>query len=145
MKIWSSINLPWGHKKFGPDRFSRFDVYWIQTNRQAKFIYRSKDINKFTVAGNHKCKDTDSINSVQSSLKSRPLWVTIYILYNTWCPAKGTVDVILSCLPLVESVPQQYLMAMDVHSVGSFSYLFSSRVKIWQPVRKTIAFKIVYS
>ena len=21
-------------KKFGPDRFSRFDVYWIQTNRQ---------------------------------------------------------------------------------------------------------------
>ena len=36
------------HKKFGPDRFSRFDVYWIkmdkQTNqqipRQAKYIYR---------------------------------------------------------------------------------------------------------
>ena len=36
------------HKKFWPDRFSRFDVYWIQTNRQtikqtdrqAKFIYR---------------------------------------------------------------------------------------------------------
>ena len=36
--IWSSINLPWGHvmspKKFGPDRFSRFDVYWIQTDTQ---------------------------------------------------------------------------------------------------------------
>ena len=38
------------HKKFGPDRFSRFDVYRIQTdrhtnkhhNRQAKFIYRLK-------------------------------------------------------------------------------------------------------
>ena len=42
------------HKKFGPDRFSRFDVYWIQTDRktnkqtnkqrdkQAKFIYRCK-------------------------------------------------------------------------------------------------------
>ena len=28
------------HKKFGPDRFIRFDVYWIQTDRQAKFIYR---------------------------------------------------------------------------------------------------------
>ena len=28
------------HKKFGPDRLSRFDVYWIQTDRQAKFIYR---------------------------------------------------------------------------------------------------------
>ena len=22
------------HKKFGPDRFIRFDVYWIQTNKQ---------------------------------------------------------------------------------------------------------------
>ena len=36
------------HKKFGPDRFSRFDVYWIQTNkqtnRQAKFIYRSSNL-----------------------------------------------------------------------------------------------------
>ena len=47
------------HKKFGPDRFSRFDVYWIQTNkqtpkqtnRQAKFIYRSSAFSKlfFTV------------------------------------------------------------------------------------------------
>ena len=31
------MNLPCGHvmshKKFGPDRFSRFDVYWIQTNK----------------------------------------------------------------------------------------------------------------
>ena len=31
-------------QKFEPDRFSRFDVYWTQTNkqtdRQAKFIYR---------------------------------------------------------------------------------------------------------
>ena len=22
------------HKKFGPDRFSRFEVYWIQTDRR---------------------------------------------------------------------------------------------------------------
>ena len=31
------INLSQGHvrshPKFGPDRFSHFDVYWIQTNR----------------------------------------------------------------------------------------------------------------
>ena len=52
LKFLSFINLPWAyvmsHKKFGPYRFSRFDVYWIQTNkqtdrqtdRQAKFIYR---------------------------------------------------------------------------------------------------------
>ena len=40
----SFINLPCGHmmshKKIGPDRFICFDVYWIQTDRQAKFIYR---------------------------------------------------------------------------------------------------------
>ena len=48
LKFWSFISLPWGHvmphPKFGPDQFSRFDVYWIQTNRQtpgqAKVIYR---------------------------------------------------------------------------------------------------------
>ena len=38
MKFLSFINLPCGHvmshKKFGSDRFSRFDVYWIQTDRQ---------------------------------------------------------------------------------------------------------------
>ena len=38
LKIRSSINFPWGlarsQNKFGHDRFSRFDLYWIQTNRQ---------------------------------------------------------------------------------------------------------------
>ena len=37
-KIRSSINLPWGShevtQKFRPDRFSCFDVYWIQINKQ---------------------------------------------------------------------------------------------------------------
>ena len=48
LKIRSSLNLPWGHarshKKCVPNRFSHFDVYWIQTEkqtpRQAKCIYR---------------------------------------------------------------------------------------------------------
>ena len=31
------------HKKFGPDRFSRFYVYWIQTDRQT-----NKQTNKQT-------------------------------------------------------------------------------------------------
>ena len=35
------------HKKFGPDRYSRFEVYWIQTDRQAKFIYRRNNNVKF--------------------------------------------------------------------------------------------------
>ena len=38
LKFLSFINLPWGpymsYKKFGPDRLSRFDVYWIQTKKQ---------------------------------------------------------------------------------------------------------------
>ena len=43
LKCLSSINLPWGHvrsyTKFRPDRLSRFDVFWIQTNRQAKYKF----------------------------------------------------------------------------------------------------------
>ena len=46
------------HKKFGPDRFSRFDVFWIQTDRQtnkqtdrqAKFIYRLDTISQCHLA-----------------------------------------------------------------------------------------------
>ena len=26
------------HKKYGPDRFSRFDIYRLQTNRQENYI-----------------------------------------------------------------------------------------------------------
>ena len=57
LKILSFKNLPWyhmmSHKKFGPDRFSRFDVYWIQTDRQtdrqAKFIYRLQSVRNETI------------------------------------------------------------------------------------------------
>ena len=38
----------------------------------------SKKRNKFTVAGNHNYEVTESKNSVQSSLKSQPSWVTLY-------------------------------------------------------------------
>ena len=37
------------------------------------------ETNKFIVAGNCEYKETDSTNSVQSSLKSHPLWVTLHI------------------------------------------------------------------
>ena len=33
-------------KKFGPDRFSRFDVYWIQTNRQTDKPNLYIDVNR---------------------------------------------------------------------------------------------------
>ncbi len=36
LNLFSSVK----HTKFGPDRLSRFDGNWIQTNRQAKCIYR---------------------------------------------------------------------------------------------------------
>jgi len=40
LKILSSINLSWGHvrshKKFMHNRFSRFDVYWIQKKTDRK-------------------------------------------------------------------------------------------------------------
>ena len=39
-KLLTAIPLPWGpvrfHTKYGPGRFSRFDFYWIQIDRQAK-------------------------------------------------------------------------------------------------------------
>jgi len=44
LKFRSFINLFWGHvrsyKKFGPDRFSRLNVYRIQTHRQKSKVYR---------------------------------------------------------------------------------------------------------
>ena len=36
--------------------------------------------NKFTIKVNLEYQETDSTNSVQSSLKSQPLWVTLYIV-----------------------------------------------------------------
>ena len=36
-------------KKFGPNQFSRFDVYWIQTFRQAKYVYRWRTKKKLLV------------------------------------------------------------------------------------------------
>ena len=32
------------HTKFGPDQFSRVDVYWIQTNRQKDTKAKFKDV-----------------------------------------------------------------------------------------------------
>ena len=61
LKFWSSINIPCGHvrshTKFELDWFSRFDVYWILTNKQTpiqvKFIHRCAkkyyEIRKFFV------------------------------------------------------------------------------------------------
>ena len=60
MKIRSSINLPWGHVRyyetFGPGQFSRFDVYWRQTNnqtdRQAKYVSLIFSVSKICLLQN---------------------------------------------------------------------------------------------
>ena len=53
--------------------------------------------NKFTDAENRKCKITDSMNSVQSSLKSHALWVTLYHLLLYFLQLK---TIFLSILPI---------------------------------------------
>ena len=51
MKIWSFKNLSLGHgrshKTFGPDRFSRFDVYWIHLLKGQPHVFGLK-ISKLT-------------------------------------------------------------------------------------------------
>ena len=55
------------HKKFGPDRFSRFDVYWIQTNRQTDKpnLYIDDSLKNKKIAG--------KIHEI-TSLYSKPGW-----------------------------------------------------------------------
>ena len=43
---------------------------------------------KFAAVRNHEFKETEGINSVQSSLKSHSLWVTLYINYTLFWFAK---------------------------------------------------------
>ena len=50
----------------------RFFKNYTGNTGHLSYLY-SKERNKFTVAGNHECKETDRINSVQSSLKSQSI------------------------------------------------------------------------
>jgi len=74
-------------------------------------MIRQKKKNKFIVAGNHKYKETDSKHSMQSSLYSHPLWVTLYnsnhtkLTFTTNCLSsdpedRGVEDLSLSCCVL---------------------------------------------
>ena len=53
------------HKKFGPDRFSRFDVYWIQTDRQTD-------------------KETDKPNLYIEGGKELELYIYMYEMERNW-------------------------------------------------------------
>ena len=52
-QLLCSINLPVGHVRshtiFGPDLFSRFDVYWLQTNTLIRKVYRNGTNSVFAV------------------------------------------------------------------------------------------------
>ena len=55
------------HKKFGPDRFSRFDVYWIQTDRHTN---RQTDKRNLHIEAYHICKYLEMSESQQCTLKT---------------------------------------------------------------------------
>ena len=49
------------------------------TNPRLNKVKGKQILKKFTVSRNHESQETDNINSVQSSLKSHPLWITLYL------------------------------------------------------------------
>ena len=62
------------HKKFGPDRFSRFDFYWIQTNKQTPKQtnkHHNKQKNKQTDKPNLYIDDTADKKPVYSLKEPR--------------------------------------------------------------------------
>ena len=90
--LWFSIQVTHKEKDCEDDRklLKCDDVRLIYVIR-LRWLYRysyltayfDKETNKFTVAGNPDYKETESINSVQSSLKSQPLWVTLYDYFSS--------------------------------------------------------------
>ena len=80
------------HKKFGPDRFSRFDVYWIQTNkptnRQTDRQTDKPNLYIDTVYTVYSIQYT--VYSIQSSLKPHPLCVNPCNLSEKWHQEKKT-------------------------------------------------------
>ena len=57
--FWPYINLPWSHvryhKKVGPERFSRFNIYWIQTDRHPEKLSVYIDIYLFVCTSPDVC------------------------------------------------------------------------------------------
>ena len=70
----SIINLPWGHvrsnTKFGPDRFSRFDVYCIQTNGHPDKQSIHRDIYYFSATQYY--RNYSDLNETESTSASTP-------------------------------------------------------------------------
>ena len=77
-----------------------------------------KERNKFTVGGNHKSKETDSNNSVQSSLNSHPLWVTLYMKYRE-TDSVNSVQSSLNSYPLWVTLYMEYRETDSNNSVQS--------------------------
>ena len=97
LKFLSSIYLPWGHvkspTKFRPDRFSRFDVYWIQSPPPSRsfLIVFLKCLEKFPIVYVTLTTNTGSQYSIF-------LQINFFIILNKefssnfrlWCPVVST-------------------------------------------------------
>ena len=59
----------------------RLDCLEFSLSGDYLMIWKIKKEVFFPVSGNHENDETDSVNSVKSSFKSHPLWLTLYIKY----------------------------------------------------------------
>ena len=88
LKLWASINLPWRHVrpsiKFGPNRFSRFDVYWIQTDRlitSKVYMYRLLGRLFRSKFFKNRSFNKPSLGSHEVQKKCGPNWLSRFDVY----------------------------------------------------------------
>ena len=65
------------HKKFWPERFSRFDVYWVQTDKQSIYTYR------YQLLRTHKFRCAWLVRQKQRSF-SNPFFETLWRELKIW-------------------------------------------------------------
>ena len=119
MKFSASINL---HTKFGPDRFSRIDVYWIQTNKQRINIYMRPSsisiVNMFFLC-NLKQKQTKNFVDFQNFPKSNFVTGKFFensIIHN---PSLGSCEVKFKVVLIEETI-----QTLPLYHIDNNLYLF---------------------
>ena len=85
MKFSSSINLPKGHVRshtnFGPDRFSRFDVYWPDIRKQTN-----------TQTDTQTSKETTYIDFLDFPVYKNVFEKEIVFFIQIWCVTKSQIS-----------------------------------------------------
>ena len=95
-----------------------------------------KERNKFTVGGNHKSKETDSNNSVQSSLNSHPLWVTLYMEYRE-TDSNNSVQSSLKSYPLWVTLYLYLILVGERFQI----LLLTSSIHFYLSISSALSFK----